>query len=607
MKMMARTKRRKESGMALLLTLFALLLLSALGLFMALSSDTETRIDANYGSNLRAYYAARSGLEEVRDRVKYQSSLGGFADLLPQNVAGQSGGVLYILNPAAGETVDPTNSSNPYFDDELCHAYNSGIAAGTKCTTVPGVSGWNMPAQASLAPSDGPLGYKWIRINMKTNRIAAPYFVDQTGTTAPLDTRVCWDGQTEQLSPGGTSAACDANGMQTVYMLTSLAVVPSINGLNGSRKLLRFEVVAPSIRPPGAVTIETSGTPMASSGTLKSMLTTGNGIPLTAIDGRPHTLDGTLATTNQCSSVASLATNSNQASTQLQQALDAVRQNIVQTANASCKADGSGLDANACTPALWWVRGTDSNPRFTTNNTSGNVNTGTSNTEGALASDDSRSIDGMDTTSSYTTLNLAAPQLYAVTASYAPHLPAVTMPANATAPFIGNPGNQADAAIYQAAPAQIVQNEIAAVQAFVATSVDQANYFAVPSTNLAMTYGTRSAPAVVVVTGSGLKLQNTTLSGYGILVVPNGMEINNSTLQWNGIVVVQGTNGKFAIGAGANGFINGALLLQSGSAMNLQTNASGSNAFRLLYSCEAIDLAFSSRPFKVVAASEVSF
>ncbi len=29
------------------------------------------------------------------------------------------------------------------------------------------------------APTAVPLGYKWVRINMKTNRIAAPYFVDQ--------------------------------------------------------------------------------------------------------------------------------------------------------------------------------------------------------------------------------------------------------------------------------------------------------------------------------------------------------------------------------------------------------------------------------------------
>ncbi len=57
--------------MALLLALFALLLLSGIGLCMVLASTTETRIDANYGGSLRSYYAAHSGLEEMRDRISY--------------------------------------------------------------------------------------------------------------------------------------------------------------------------------------------------------------------------------------------------------------------------------------------------------------------------------------------------------------------------------------------------------------------------------------------------------------------------------------------------------------------------------------------------------
>ena len=90
-KIMVKAQRRKERGMALLLALFALLLLSAIGLCMVLASDTETRIDANYSSSLRSYYAARSGLEEVRDRIKYpQQFPGGLADLLPQDIAGNA-------------------------------------------------------------------------------------------------------------------------------------------------------------------------------------------------------------------------------------------------------------------------------------------------------------------------------------------------------------------------------------------------------------------------------------------------------------------------------------------------------------------------------------
>ena len=76
---MNKSKRREERGMAVLLALFALLLLSAIGLLMVTASTTETHIDANYGSSLKAYYAARSGLEEVRDRVKYPSSASGLA------------------------------------------------------------------------------------------------------------------------------------------------------------------------------------------------------------------------------------------------------------------------------------------------------------------------------------------------------------------------------------------------------------------------------------------------------------------------------------------------------------------------------------------------
>src|SRR5579871_84658 len=273
--MRTKTKAKNERGMALLLALFALLLLSTIGLFMVLASNTETRIDANYSSSLRSYYAARSGVEEVRDRMKTLSTStttqGGLADLLPQDIAGNVGGVLYVLNPANGETVAPTDPTSPYFDDQLCHDYNSGVAVSdTKCNVLPTSANWassqnSLPSStksSSAGTSPIQLGYKWIRINMKTNRVAGSYCVDgsfnpanQSCDPATLDTRVCWDGVTEQLSPGGTTPSCDANGMQTVYMLTSLAATPQVGGPTGSRKLLRFEVVAPSIRPAGMITM----------------------------------------------------------------------------------------------------------------------------------------------------------------------------------------------------------------------------------------------------------------------------------------------------------------------------------------------------------------
>ncbi|HKV91117.1 MAG TPA: hypothetical protein VJW20_01065 [Candidatus Angelobacter sp.] len=634
-------KSKKERGMALLLTLFALLLLSGIGLFMVLSSNTETRIDANYGSSLRAYYAARSGLEEVRDRIKYpSSSQGGLADLLPQNIAGNTGGVLYVLNPVNGETVDPTDITSPYFDDDLCHAYNSGIPKGIKCTDVPTTTNWQLPAQLADVLSNGaqgysgPLGYKWVRITMKTNRIAAPYFVDQRDVAgpmlaagqsgAPLDTPVCWDGQAEQLLPSGENPTCDANGMQTVYMLTSLAVTSQASGVNGARKLLQSEVVAPSIRPAGVLTAASMNLP----------ITVNAGVPPVAIDGRVHRLDGTVllnadgtpATPAGCSSVAPLATNTG--SNQMEQTLDQMRKNIVDTANASCTAGGSNIGSNICTPGLWWVRGTDLSTRFVTSVTTG----GSGSTPGGSGDGDGdhhghHDPVGISTTecdptspSCYTNLDLSAPELFAASATAGVDLPQITSYlANKPAPFIGNSGNQADSTIYQPPATQTVANEITAVLNLVTSSQNKTNYFAVSAATLNAgnsSFGSPGnpgspnnppSPAIVVVTDSSLTLSNVALSGYGVLVVPSSLEITSTaTLNWNGIVLVKSSTGQVTVDAGAKGYINGALLLAPGAGFNLNGSSSG-NLFQITYSCDAIDLAFNTLPFKVVSTAETSF
>jgi len=603
------TKAAQERGAALLLTLFALLLISAIGLFLVMSSDTETRIDANYGSSMRAYYGARSGLEEVRDRIKHPSAVGGLADLLPQDIAGNANGVLYVINPVNGETVDPTDVAGSYFDDDLCHNYNSGVPRGTRCTAAP-ANGLVLPLRSSLPPASGPLGYSWVRVNMKTNRIAAPYFVDQTGTSVPLDTRVCWDGQTEQLSPSTANPSCDANGMQTVYMLTALSQTARGSGPGGARKLLQSEVVAPSIRPAGALTAASMN--LMTSGTA--------GVPPVAIDGRVHELDGTLSTASGCSSVAALATNAG--SGQMEQALNQIRKSIVDTANMSCNADGSSQGSNICTPGLWWVRGTDAGTRFVTSATTLSTS-GSSDSSVSGGSHDghdgtgehSRYPTGVSTSACdsstlgcYTNLDLAAPELFAIAATPALHVPDVTLPANATAPFVGGSGNQADATIYQPSGSQIVANQIATVNNLVLGSQGSPNYFTVSSSTLDSNYGSSASPAVVVITDPTLSLQGgASLSGYGVLVVPNALEIANANLSWNGIVLVNSGTGHLTIGPGATGFVNGALLFAPGAVFNFPSSASANPAFRISYSCDAIDLSFSGLPFKVVSSAETSF
>jgi hypothetical protein len=603
MKAVNKTRRKEERGMALLLTLFALLLLSAIGLFMVLSSNTETRIDANYGSSLRVYYAARSGLEEVRDRMKYTSAntpgglATGLADQLPQNVAGNVGGVLYVLNPAGGETVDPTDPTSPYFDDDLCHAYNSGTPKGIKCTSVPTIQGWQLQPQLSQPlPNAGPTGMKWVRINMKTNRSVLPNFcVDQQPCPAssPLDTRVCWDGQTEQLSPNGN---CDANGMQTVYMLTALATINGASGPSGARKLMQLEVVAPSIRPAGALTA--SALAVASTGG-------STGIPNVAVDGRVHNVDGTLAlngtaaTIKGCSSVAALATDTG--STGVEQALNQIRLNIVNAANASCNSSGGSISPNQCTPALAWVR----SKSFSTGSTSGS-NSGSGNDGHGGGSDDGSRTNTGSSGVSYTSLDLSAPQLYGLPAGSSAQV----------APFIGQAGNQSDGTIYQPGTAQTIGNEIAAVNNLVNISQGQPNYFTVSSASIGTnsSFGTDANPVVVVITDSTLSLQNnSSLSGSGVLVVPNALEIgiaSAGTLKWHGIVLINSSSsspGHVTIGANAQGSINGALLLAPGATFNLPPgSATTLPGFTITYSCDAIDRPFNALPFKIISTAETS-
>lgn len=637
-KKLAKTGRNSERGMALLLTLFALLLLSGIGLFLVVSSSTETRIDANYGSGLRAYYAARSGLEEVRDRIRYTSTPAtpwGLADKLPQDIAGNLGGVLYITNPASGETVDPTDPASPYFDDDLCHAYNSGTPKGVKCTMQPTTANWQMASLPSVG--GGQSNYKWIRINMKTNRIVLPSFcVDQQAdcTTAPLDTRVCWDGKTEQLSPGtGANASCDVNGMQTVYMLTALAV--NNNGPvapNAGRKLLQAEVVAPSIRPAGVLTaaamnVSTSGTAV---------------MPSVVIDGRAHDVGGVLVTppavpsSSTCHNIAPVGTDAGGA--QLASALDTMRRNIVNTANNSCRADGSGVNGNMCTPGLWWVRGTDSSPRFVTTLTtsssgsSGSSDGGSSGGSG-IDGDHSGSTSGSSSSTTcnsttpncYTYLNLNSPQLFAISATSSPvvtlpsgqHLPTVSVSSN-SGPFMGGAGNQSDSTIYQPGGTQTVADQVATVQSLVNASANQQSNITASSSTLASTYGSYnppSAPSPVVVnfTDSTLTLQSgQSLTGYGVLMVP-ALEINSgATFNWTGIVLINSSGGHVTIGAGANGGINGALLLMPGAVFNTTTQPSNQKGvlpslFNITYSCDAIDMVFAMQPFKVISSAETSF
>jgi hypothetical protein len=249
----------QEFGMALITVLLLLLLVSAIGLGMVFMSNTESSINSNYRDSQLAFYAMRAGLEEVHDRMRTTSP---WPINPPTVLPGNANSILYIINPAAGDAVDPKTPGNAYFDDEFCHeAFGLGLAnpgVGIPCTVGPPVA--SVAAYVnSIEPNintASALKYKWARITLKengsfANGVAAAY-VDPG---QPAATQVCYQGVAGQEIPvtlvsGGPWANCAAaqQGGQDaapVYVVTSLAITP-----NGSRRMGQYEIAAINISVP---------------------------------------------------------------------------------------------------------------------------------------------------------------------------------------------------------------------------------------------------------------------------------------------------------------------------------------------------------------------
>jgi hypothetical protein len=247
--------RRNERGIALITALFALLLLTGIGLGLLYMSDAETMINANYRDSQQAYFAAMAGLQEVRQRMTPSA-----ADVIavPTVTPGNNNSYLYLINPAGGgDTVDPQNSTNGYYDNQLCNEYGT-VTGGKACP------GKNSPTFMAYVNDDTPgiantakaLPYKWVRIEQKVNGTNAPYYnqTKATNGTATATTPICWNGVNEFPLTETTDPSCsqgpgsDPPGHTPVYVLTGYATT------NNASRYAQMEVAMdPPIETHGAV------------------------------------------------------------------------------------------------------------------------------------------------------------------------------------------------------------------------------------------------------------------------------------------------------------------------------------------------------------------
>ena len=257
-----------ESGIALLIAIFVLLLITAIGAGMIMLTNTEINTSANFRDEQTAFFGAKAGIEEVRDRLRpgASNSLNGS---LPVTLLGAAGGALYVLNPKNGEADTPwAVNGGAYPDNEVCGEMgNLGVAyACTGTPAAPVGTTWYTSTTASTAYQTIPAAtipvtsWKWTRVNLKTD-----YTSSGAAATSSVDGQalhgnyiVCWTGSNEMATPlvGSPLTTCSTAGAGylPVYVMTTLAVTPS-----GSRRMVQAETAAltfPTI--PGAMVFDGS-------------------------------------------------------------------------------------------------------------------------------------------------------------------------------------------------------------------------------------------------------------------------------------------------------------------------------------------------------------
>ncbi len=232
-------RERREAGIALLISIFILLLISVVAISLLVSSGTESAIAGNYRAATAVYYAALAGLEEGRGRLspKDPNSFKSTAPpgFLPAPGAPFAvGSPVYIIN---GGNVTPWDSPSTYGDREFQTEFPT-YAMPNPAPNVTSVSN----AGGIQGPS-----YKWVRINAVSEASlgfqVAPYDGHGVDPAKPI----FYDGTHLTVSNSGPQ----------VLEITSLAVLP-----NGSQKMVQYLVAyVPITLPPFLAALTLSGSP----------------------------------------------------------------------------------------------------------------------------------------------------------------------------------------------------------------------------------------------------------------------------------------------------------------------------------------------------------
>jgi len=237
--------KRTEEGIALLISIFILLLISIVAIALIVASGTESSLAGNYRSATGVYYAALAGLEEARGRLSTNNATS-FKSTAPANFSLSPlpiGDVNYVLNPSPTDN-QATMLTTTYPDGEYDTEFGSGKLNSATVTTT--LSMWDSNPLKTSLNLPGPL-YKWVRINAVSEVSMGIQVAPYDGHSADPAKPIFYDGTQLNVSNSGYQ----------VLEITSLAVLP-----NGSQKLLQYlNAPGPITLPPFLAGLTLSGSP----------------------------------------------------------------------------------------------------------------------------------------------------------------------------------------------------------------------------------------------------------------------------------------------------------------------------------------------------------
>ena len=216
---------RTQAGIALLISIFVLLLISVVAIALIVSSGTESALAGNYRASTGSYYAALAGLEEARERLLPKNA-NSFSKTAPGFIPSPLpvGSPVYIINPTGAEVIAPWDPASTYPDLEYNSEFNPDYSLPNPSPSQ--LSGWNTSPLNTLGVPV-PL-YKWVRINAISEKSLRDNF---DGNPTDFTTPVYYDYTTGLLNTTSTGSQ--------VFEITALGSLP-----NGSQKLLQYLAVS---------------------------------------------------------------------------------------------------------------------------------------------------------------------------------------------------------------------------------------------------------------------------------------------------------------------------------------------------------------------------